>query len=316
MKVKNLISIVITTRNRYKDLLLCLKSIKDSSEKYYEIIIIDDNSSDETKFLNSSLLVKKLRIKNPIKLIHNKKTEKMVKSRNIGVKIAKGKFIIFIDDDNIIDRNMIKKLVEFAEKNSDYGVIGPSMYYKDKTLYMNYQTINFFTGKTTGVIAKEKNEYYNSDGVPNVFLIKREVFKKAGYFDEDLIATYTEPDFSFHIKRFGYKTCILNDAKTFHNTVKKNNFNPRGLGGKFIQKSYCLMRNRTVIIARYGNILNKIIYTLFFSWFWPLLYSLIMIKYKKFDLIKNYWLGFYHGIIYMFTGKLMKTEFNEAGDIK
>lgn len=315
-KKKPELSIIITTCNRFKDLITCLKSIKNSTEKKFNIVIIDDNSNDETKYLNNNKLKKILKIKNQIRIIHSDKQLMMVRARNLGAKIAKTKYILFIDDDNIIEKNMVKILLNFIKIYNDVGMVGPFMYYGTGELYMSYQKFNFYTGKTTGVIIKNNGkDYYESDGIPNVFLIKKEIFEKIGYFDEKILQTFTEMDFGFKIKKAGYRCCMLKDARTYHNVYYKDNFTSRGLGGKYIQKSYCLIRNRTIIIKRYGNLFNKIIYLIFFSWFWPLIYSIIILFNGNFYLIKYYWLGYIDGIISFFSKDIV-NNFNLTNEQK
>lgn len=295
------LSIVITTKNRKKQLYTCIESVKKavSNVKVWEIIIVDDNSSDGTEMLS----LKDLGITSG-KIIHNNTRQwMMVKARNEGVKAARGKYILFIDDDNTIDAMMIDRLVSFANKNPMFGIIGPSMYYySSKQKYLDYQTINLFTGKTYGIIDNSSIEWSESDGIPNVFLIKKEVFDRCGLFDESLIQTYTEPDFALSAKKRGFNCAIVKKAKTYHHV--NPNLSPRSLGGEYSQKAYCLMRNRSVIVARYGAWYHKIIYLLFCSWFWPTIYSLFMITPRRFDLIRLYWRGFVDGIIYVLTGKL------------
>lgn len=293
-----LLSIVITTRNRKQYLLDCLESIKksDLSGIKYEILIVDDASNDGTE---------KLKLKD-IRIIHNKENLMMVKSRNIGVQKTSGKYILFIDEDNILDSKMIKYLVTFADEHTDYGIIGPSMYYlNSKKKYLDYQTFNFYTGRTMGIVDDSDSFYCDSQGIPNVFLIKREIFNECGYFDENLVQTFTEPDYAFMAKEHGIKCGIVKKAKTFHVISSKDNFSPRALGGMFKQKAYCLMRNRTVMVKRYGTLLQKLVYITFFSWFWPLVYSLLVLKHRRFDLISLYWRGFRDGLIYFFSGKLI-----------
>jgi len=299
------LSIVITTRNRKEDLFDCINSIKVSDFKNieYELIIVDDASDDGTEKITQEDIVL-----NNVKIIHNYTQQMMVRSRNIGAKNSSGKYVLFIDDDNIIDKEMIFNLLDFAENNPEFGMIGPSMYYfESKEKYMDGQKISLITGKTSYFVGEEEKDYYDSDGIPNVFMIKKEAFEVCGYFDEKLIQTYTEPDFAKMIQKKGFKCCIVPKAKTYHKIKKEDDLKPISMGGKFKQKAYCLMRNRVVYIARYGNFINKFLYTIFFSWFWPCIYSFFALKNKRLDLVKLYWRGFYGGMVYLFTGKLKSS---------
>jgi GT2 family glycosyltransferase len=264
------------------------------------LVVVNDNSNDGT----GEIRIEDLEIKNGF-MIHNTTQQMMVKSRNIGARETIGEYILFIDDDNVVDQNMITYLVEAADKHEEYGILGPSMYFlKGHQKYLDFQKINFFTGRTKGLIDDSKKIICDSHGIPNVFLIKKKVFDKCGYFDESLIQTYTEPDFAFKAKKIGFKCGIVTKALTYHDVSPNGQFTPRMLGGTFSQKAYCLIRNRTVIVSRYGRLYHKIIYFLFFSWLWPLLYTLLILKYRRFDLMRSYWVGFIDGIIYLLTKKL------------
>jgi GT2 family glycosyltransferase len=117
-----------------------------------------------------------------------------------------------------------------------------------------------------------------------------------GSFDEYLVQTFVEPDYSFRASKIGLKTYFVRDAKTVHNIAVEDMLTSKSLGGKFSQKAYYLMRNRTILVKRYGTPLQRIIYLTIFSWVWPTVYSLLILREKRFDLIKLYWRGWLDGI--------------------
>ncbi len=283
----------------------CVESIKKAvlGITDWELVIVDDNSEDGTKWLTAS----DLEIANA-KIIHNSTREMLVRSRNGGFKNSGGKYILFIDDDNVVTEKMIELLLNFAKENDTYGIIGPSMcYLESQKKYLDFQKINLFTGKTSGEIDNTEQAVCDSDGIPNAFLIKREVFEKCGQFDEAMIQTFTEPDFAFRVRKFGYRCGIVKKAEICHNVFASDDLSARALGGQFSQKAYCLMRNRMVIVARYGKWFHKVVYLLVFSWLWPIAYSFFVLREKRFDLIKLYWRGFFDGLKYFFTGELKNS---------
>lgn len=320
------ISLIVVTRDRYQRLIHCLSSLKTELKKNnIELIVVDDCSTDATKDISGLFLKKYCRTS---RIFHLKEQKMMVKARNYGAKMARGELILFVDDDNILSKNIVDLLCKIAIDHKDYGVVGPRMCYRNKECYMLSQKFNFLTGMTSRVvpynekthfsllnnflISKDKSwqrneKVYQTDGIPNVFLIKKKVFQKCGFFDEELIQTYTELDFALHIRKFGYLSVIFPGAKAYHQVEAKNDFLPEGLGAKFKQKAYCLIRNRMIMVKRYGNILQKVIFLFIFSWLWPLVYSLFAFKNRRTDLIKIYLYGFKDGIIYFFTGKLINS---------
>lgn len=288
------LSVVITTRNRQEALKACISSIVASAVGIgdWELIVIDDCSSDGTASMDLAALGAPRS-----RMIGCDAQKMMVAARNIGASAARGEYILFVDDDNEVAPDMIERLIESAQANPRYGIIGPSMYYfDDREKYLDYQKINFFTGRTRGIIDRLGRQICDSDGVPNVFMIRRDVFESCGYFDEAFIQTFTEPDFAFHASEAGFLCGIAPAAKTYHKIPRGSDLTPRVLGAQFPQKAYCLIRNRSWLITRYGKPHHKIVYWVFFSWLWPAIYSFLMLPFGRFDIIRLYWKGFWDGL--------------------
>ena len=105
-------SIIIPVFNSQKYLKKCLSSVIDQKFDSYEILLIDDHSSDNSKRICKDFLIKN---KNIIRFISNQKNLGVGKSRNLGLRISKGKYIIFLDsDDYLMDKSLInlKKNIE------------------------------------------------------------------------------------------------------------------------------------------------------------------------------------------------------------
>ena len=106
-------SIIMPNYNSSKWIKRCLDSILQQTYKDYEIIIVDDMSTD-----NSVEIIKKYLSYN-IWLIENKEKRFNGGSRNIGIDNATGDYILFLDDDDyIVDKNVLYNLTRFIEKNN------------------------------------------------------------------------------------------------------------------------------------------------------------------------------------------------------
>lgn len=115
-----LISIIIPVYNSEKYISKTVKSILKQKDINYEIILVNDGSTDK-----SADICKKLNKKyNNIKVIHQN-NKGPANARNVGLKEAKGKYILFVDADDIIKDNAIKLLKEhIQENNSDLIIFG------------------------------------------------------------------------------------------------------------------------------------------------------------------------------------------------
>ena len=116
------VSVVICVRNVEKHIINCLQSILSQSYKNFEIVIIDDASTDNTK-----KIIEKINDKR-IKYFRNEKWLKISKSRNRGVNYAAGEYIFFTDGDCTVHKNWIEEGLKYLKDPSCAGVEGKIYY--------------------------------------------------------------------------------------------------------------------------------------------------------------------------------------------
>jgi glycosyltransferase EpsE len=117
------VSIIMPTYNRIRMLEKAIQSVFDQSYKDWELIIIDDASTDETEIRMKELDLREEAVKYMrIPKIENKGISEYL---NIGLRNARGKYIARIDDDDFwCHKDKLKLQVEFLEKNPEYVVVG------------------------------------------------------------------------------------------------------------------------------------------------------------------------------------------------
>src|SRR3989304_3394871 len=119
------LSIIIISFNTKKITAGCVNSIIKSKPKVqYEIIVVDNGSSDE-----SVAVLEKL----PVRLVKNSTNVGFAKANNQGIKIAKGKYILLLNSDTKVKNEAIDRLYNFANERSDTGVVGPRLLNSDAT---------------------------------------------------------------------------------------------------------------------------------------------------------------------------------------
>ena len=109
--MEGLISLIVQVYNKEDKVEKCIKSILNQTYKKIEIIMIDDGSTDKTL----EICRKIEKTDNRIKLIY-KENEGVSATRNLGIEIAKGEFIQFVDSDDELERNMCELLVKKMQK--------------------------------------------------------------------------------------------------------------------------------------------------------------------------------------------------------
>ncbi|CDB35850.1 glycosyltransferase group 2 family protein [Phascolarctobacterium sp. CAG:266] len=112
------ISVIIPVYNVEKYLKRCLDSVINQAYKNLEIILVDDGSTDNTLKILQEFALKNSRIK-----IFCQENQGAAVARNLGLSIATGKYVIFLDSDDYFEKDLVEKSVERAEKfNADIVV--------------------------------------------------------------------------------------------------------------------------------------------------------------------------------------------------
>src|SRR6267143_3630721 len=114
------VSVVIVTRDRPADLAACIRSLAPARRDILEVIVVDDASESAPTVNNPTL---------PVTVIRNEKRAFLSASRNTGAKTANGKYVMFIDDDNIVDPECLKKLSSGLQMDPRSMVASPAICY-------------------------------------------------------------------------------------------------------------------------------------------------------------------------------------------
>ena len=202
------VSIVIVNYNG-KDLLRALlKSISGSSYRNYEIIIVDNNSTD-----GSREFIKK-NYKN-VKLIENKKNLGY-SGINSALKYCKGTYILFLNNDMELDKDCIENLVKALKSNKDAVMTTPRLInFYNRNLKSNGTWVSraFYNGHIKG----DNKNHIKEIPYLGVGLIKKEFVEMFGYlFDPDYFIYAEDVDLGLRIRLIGKKTLFQPKAIIYH----------------------------------------------------------------------------------------------------
>ncbi len=232
--MKKDLSIVVLSYNT-KDLLVdCVKSvIKNTKGINYEIIVVDNGSSD-----GSAEAVSKLKVK----LIRNKENLGFTKGNNQGIKVAQGEYILLLNSDTLISDNSLGGIVHWMNAHLEIGVATCALYNRDGSIQgtggyfptlirvFSWMTIQDFPfvdliikpfqpmkeksfSKNLDFYAKEQD----LDWVTGAFLLTRKkIISDIGGLDEDFFMYGEDVDFCFRVKEKGWKVKYLPQFSIIH----------------------------------------------------------------------------------------------------
>lgn len=176
-----MVAAVVTTRNEGGVIKRLLKSIKTQSYKNIEIILVDNDSSDKTIEIAKNEYIK----------IFKHGLERS-SQRNFGASKAKTKYLLFLDADMKLSKNVIKQCVELMRHNKEMGgIIIP-----ERSEYLNYwEQVKAF-----------ERTFYNEKGdsiTDAARFFPKKVFEKIGGFDDQIIGP-EDWDITDRVRKYGY----------------------------------------------------------------------------------------------------------------
>jgi GT2 family glycosyltransferase len=216
MKQKNpLISLAILNWNGLKHTKKCLDSLKKLHYSNYEIILVDNGSTDGSKEYFATL--------KDITFIDLPENTGFTGGHITAAKHAKGEYLAILNNDLLVDPNWISACLETFERHPKAALVGGKSYKWDKTnpayeqnnSYYAYQEVDPATGYTrTLLVGGEECSVESISGA--ALLIRRDVIDKVGYFDNDFFAYYEETDLIARMIRAGYEAYYNPEVMTWH----------------------------------------------------------------------------------------------------
>jgi GT2 family glycosyltransferase/2-polyprenyl-3-methyl-5-hydroxy-6-metoxy-1,4-benzoquinol methylase len=212
---KPLVSIIILTFNKAAYTYQCLESLVKYSDISYEVILVDNGSTDNTQTL--------LRQIDNIEQITNEKNLGFIQGCNEGSRRANGKYLLFLNNDTIVTENWLSLLVTTAESNRDCGAVGCKLVWLNGQLQEAGSMI-FKDGSALGYgrgdnpLKPEYNYLREIDFCSGAcLLVRTDIFKRLEGFDERYIpAYYEDADLCIGIQNLGYKIIYQPQVTIFH----------------------------------------------------------------------------------------------------
>jgi hypothetical protein len=267
-----MVGVVILNHNGRHLAEACVQSIIVSTYPDYEIILVDNASTDDS--------VAYLRERYPnLLIIENKENLGVAGGRNCGFRMAVARnceYILSLDNDTRIAPTMIESLVAIAEADESIGILGPKTYDADSPNFIQCAggciTYTQNVSAERGAGEEDRGQYDQQvevDYFPGCgFMAHREVFERLNFVDEAFSGYgHEDTDFGFRAQQLGYRIVYVPDAVMWHQgSATIGSYTPR--------KKYLEAVNSVYFVRKHGNAINSIKYA-FYAGF-GLIYALIV----------------------------------------
>lgn len=223
---KPLVSAVIVTYNNKKWLEKSIPSLYKQSYSPLEIIVVDNASLDQAADFVREKFPK-------ARVLKRKVNDGFGAGANAGVKLAKGKYVLFANEDMVFDRDYISNLISVMEGDSSIGACQGTIYQIPATgkklkvdnlkkqrlavqstgLFFNYTGVLVGDPRRTSPEKKDPVEIFSATAP---FLVRKEFIEAIGGFDEDFFLYFEEVDLCWRIWLTGRRVVYVPQAQVYH----------------------------------------------------------------------------------------------------
>jgi GT2 family glycosyltransferase/lipopolysaccharide/colanic/teichoic acid biosynthesis glycosyltransferase len=291
---KPLVSAIIVNYNAKDFLKPCLESLaRESSQMNLEVVVIDNASSDGSeKALSHPPL--------PIAFIRNTKNIGLARANNQGLRMTRGRYLLFLNPDVELLPGALSRLVRFLDGHPEAGMVGPKLLNPDRSL--QYSCREFYTLPTLllrrsflgrippgrSLVQRhlmaswDHSEVREVDWLLGAFLlIRRETVETVGMMDERFFLYFEDVDWCFRMRKAGWKVYYLPEAEAIHyhyrHSARKGFRQARdshiGSLVKFVSKYGGLIGRRSRILSADGQ--KRLAHPTLASRSWPVLFGLL-----------------------------------------
>ncbi|OFY09131.1 MAG: hypothetical protein A2X11_02555 [Bacteroidetes bacterium GWE2_42_24] len=250
-----LVSIVTVNFNQAEATCELVDSLGHILYSNIEIIVVDNNSEEE-----SCQIIKK-RFPN-ILLINSPINYGFAAGNNLGIMRARGKYILLLNNDTVVTSGFLAPLIELMEKTDSIGVVSPKIlfyHHPDTIQYAGFTNISKITSRNRkigfGEIDKGQYNYSQETSYAHgaAMLVRAEVVKKVGMMSYAFFLYYEEADWCERIRKAGYQIWFTGKSLVYHKESIST-----GKDSKL--KLFYMSRNRILYLRR-----NRSGLTLFLS---------------------------------------------------
>lgn len=221
----------------------CLDSLNKQTFRNFEIVVVDNGSSDgSVEFLSKNYP--------GVKVTVLKRNFGFARAINEGVKKVRSKYVVFLNNDAVVDKRWLEELIKCAELHPEVVSVNPKIlnFYDRKKIDGVGISINEI-GQARSIGFKEKDhgqykdEMYIFGVTGGASLFKREQFISLGMFDENFFMYFEEVDFAWRAQFAGFKSIYDPKAVVYH----KHQASSKKLPTK---KEYWFFKNMTIAVIK------------------------------------------------------------------
>lgn len=241
-----LTSIIILTHNQLEFTKQCLDSIEAYTPESHELIIVDNGSTDGT----IDYLREYMKSHNNVRVVANAANRGFAAGNNQGLAIAGGEYVLLLNNDTIVTKGWLGRMLAVFDRYPDAGIVGPVSNYVagiqlvKNVPYRNIEDMHLFAARWAAEHTDQSTEFPRVVGF--CLLARKSVINSIGGLDEQFgSGNFEDDDFCIRAAMAGFKARIAQDVFIHH-------FGSQTFKGAGIDYRRSMMRNWEIFKAKWG----------------------------------------------------------------
>jgi len=263
-------SVIILTYNAKSYLRECLDSLERQTYNNYEVVVVDNASSDGTP----RLIKKEFPA---IKIIQNQENIGFAKGNNIGIRYVlqegAAEYIILLNQDTVVEENFLQEGIRLL-KVKDIGIVSPKIkFYNSNLIWFGggkllrgkelFSQLTFKIAFNLGKFEEDKGQFGEIKEVDSVtgcaLFTKREVLEEVGLLDERFFFYGEDTEWCLRCGKAGYKIYFTPGTTVFHKASEKENLK-RGFSKNLVKRRFNYLCGVVKIVNKHFKLYEKFIW--------------------------------------------------------
>jgi GT2 family glycosyltransferase len=241
--VSEKISIVVLNHNGMRYVERCLESVLETDYPNLEVILVDSCSTDGSP----EAVGERFGHDPKLRIVRSPENLWYARGNNMGARLATGKYLVFLNEDTLVQRQWLKELVRPLELDNTIGVTSPKLLLMEESDRIDcigsyFTSYGFLFHE--GHLQLDSYEYSFQRETFSVkgacFVIRRDLFENLGGFDEDFVIFFEESDLCWRIWLAGHRVVFVPTAHVLHRGARDRATSRRAL----YMGTYIGFRNR------------------------------------------------------------------------
>ena len=232
-----LVSVIVVNHDLAERLRECLKSLLEQSYRPFEVLVVDNASSDESRSISMSFPEERVR------LVRLDRNQGFAGGNNAGMRQARGQFIALLNNDAVADPYWLERMVKAMHSSLEIGMCASKILFFQTDIIDKAGHLMYLDGQNRGRGTGERDEGQYDRLEETLFpdgcaaLYRRAMLDSVGGFDESFFAYGDDADLGIRCRWMGWRCLYVPSAVVYHRHSST-------MGRYSAQKVYWVERNR------------------------------------------------------------------------